>query len=153
MRILMLSAALAAVLIQPAFGGDDNQTGETEGSDAVTVNSLFGRFGFSSSPHVTASSCSVEMGLNQKTFIENLPQLQQIGMINPDITQTKINSEPNMLSMAFALQMLPVATKEIYENNKTVDRCQFSQSLSSTDDYGNDKKTTMLTYEFNRALI
>ena len=152
MRILMLSAALAAVLIQPAFGGDDNRTGETEAGDSVTVNSLFGRFGFSSSPHVTASSCSVEMGLNQKTFIENLPQLQQMGMLNPDITQTRINSEPNMLSMAFALQMLPVATKEVYESNKEVDRCEFSQSLSSIDDYGNDKKITVLTYQFTRAL-
>jgi hypothetical protein len=101
---------------------------------------------------VTASSCNVEMGLNQKTFIENLPQLQQIGLLNRDITQTQINSEPNMLSMAFAIQMLPVATKEIYENNKKVDRCEFSQSLSSIDDYGNDKKIKVLTYEFTRAL-
>ena len=75
-----------------------------------------------------------------------------MGMLNPDITQTKINSEPNMLSMAFALQMLPVATKEVYESNKEVDRCEFSQSLSSIDDYGNDKKITMLTYQFTRAL-
>jgi len=27
--------ALAAVLIQPAFGGDDNRTGETEARDSV----------------------------------------------------------------------------------------------------------------------
>lgn len=75
-----------------------------------------------------------------------------MGMLNPDITQTRINSEPNMLSMAFALQMLPVATKEVYENNKEVDRCEFLQSLSSIDDYGNDKKITVLTYQFTRAL-
>ncbi len=63
-----------------------------------------------------------------------------------------INSKPNMLSMAFVLEMLPVATKEIYDNNKDVDRCEFSQSLSSVDDYGNDKEILMLTYEFTRAL-
>jgi hypothetical protein len=102
---------------------------------------------------VTASSCSVELTLNQKTFIENIDDLKQMHLMNREIAQTMINSKPDFLSMAFVFQMLPVATKEIYDENKNVDRCQFSQSLSSTDDYGNDKKILMLTYEFTRALF
>jgi hypothetical protein len=124
----------------------------TKPDNSVDVNAVFGRYGFSSLPHVTGSSCSVELSLNQKTFIENFDELKQIGLMNRDISQTMINSKPDFLSMGFVVQMLPVATKEIYDDNKNVDRCKFSQSLSSVDDYGNDKKILMLTYEFTRAL-
>ena len=149
----MLGIALTAALIGPVFAGDDNSSEGTKTDDSVNVNTVFGRYGFSSSPHVTASSCSVELTLNQKTFIENIDDLKQMHLMNREISQTMINSKPNFLSMAFAFEMLPVATKEIYDENKNVDRCQFSQSLSSTDDYGNDKKILMLTYEFTRALF
>jgi hypothetical protein len=152
MRISTLSVVLSLALIGPVFAGDDNSSEGTKPDNSVNVNAVFGRYGFSSSPHVTGSSCSVELRLNQKTFIENLDEPKQIGLMNREISQTMINSKPNFLSMAFAVEMLPVATKEIYDENKNVDRCEFSQSLSSTDDYGNEKKILMLTYEFTRAL-
>jgi hypothetical protein len=153
MRTSMLAVALTAVLVGPVFAGDDSSSEGTKTDNSVNVNTVFGRYGFSSSPHVTASLCNVELTLNQKAFVENIDELKQMHLMNNEISQTMINSKPSFLSMAFAFQLLPVATKEIYDENKDVDRCQFSQSLSSTDDYGNDKKILMLTYEFTRALF
>ena len=72
--------------------------------------------------------------------------------MNQDISETTLNTQPNMISMGFIFQMLPVATKEVYDNNKGADHCVFTQSLSVVDDYGNDKKILMFSYNFTRAL-
>jgi hypothetical protein len=153
MRICLLAAAsaLIAALTMPALAGDDNSA-EGAAPEAVTVTAVFGRYGFSSVPNVTASSCSVEMYLDQKTLLEHFDELQKIGLMNQDISQTTINTEPNLVSMGFAFQMLPVATKEAYDNHKDADHCEFKQWLTIVDDYGNNKKILMLTYHFTRAI-
>jgi hypothetical protein len=130
----------------PAFGEDG---AGPDVSNPVDVNAVFGRYGFSITPHVTGSSCSVTMTLAEKTFVDSIPELKQIGLLNNELTQTAINSKPNMISMAFVIETLPVATREVYDSNKNVDICEFSQSLLAVDDYGNDKKIPMLTYEFS----
>jgi hypothetical protein len=153
MRISMLAVALTAGLIGPVFAGEENSSEGAKTDNSVTVSTVFGRYGFSSSPHLTASSCSVELELNQKTFIDNIDELKQMRLMNREISQTMMNSKPNFLSMAFGVEMLPVATKELYDNNKDADRCEFLLSLSSIDDYGNDKRILMLSYEFTSALF
>jgi hypothetical protein len=149
----MLASTLYVVIVLafsgPAFGEDG---AGPDVSNPVDVNAVFGRYGFSITPHATGSSCSVTMTLAEKTFVDSIPELKQIGLLNNELTQTAINSKPNMISMAFVIEMLPVATREVYDSNKNVDICEFSQSLLAVDDYGNDKKIPMLTYEFSRSL-
>jgi hypothetical protein len=155
MRISLLVALLAlAFAYTPAISGENEAANDTAATDSgkVSVNDVFGRYGFSSAPHVTSSVCNVEMGLNQQKFLDNIGELQKLGVLNPDLTQTTINLKPNSLSLAFALQSIPVATKEVYDNNKDADRCEFSQSMVIVDEYGNNKKLLMFSYHFTRAI-
>jgi hypothetical protein len=94
----------------------------------------------------------VAMKVDQKVLIAHIDQLKAIGLLSKDLTQTIINMEPNIISMAFAIQMLPVATKEVYEINKNANNCDFIQSIILTDDYGNDKQMKMFSYHFTRAI-
>jgi hypothetical protein len=150
-------AALAASLILLSAeaiaqnDGADKDSGRASSAD-VTVNAVFGRYGFSDSPNINSQSCKVSMQLEQKEFLTHIDELKTIGLLNPDLTQTAINLKPNLISMAFIMQMLPVATKEIYENNKNVDLCEFTQSLIGADDYGNDTHIMVLSYNFTRSL-
>ncbi|MGO8779164.1 MAG: hypothetical protein ACLQKK_09675 [Rhodomicrobium sp.] len=156
MRKLLLAALVVptvflstAALSQSDDGSKDN-LGTAD--NTATVSVVFGRFGFSSNPDTSPSSCKVEMQLNQATFVKHIDELKAIGLLNSELTQTTVNLMPNTLSMAFAMEIVPVATKEIFERNQDINRCQFFQKVTITDDYGNDKSVLMFSYWFTREL-
>lgn len=117
-----------------------------------TINAVFGRFGFHSDPKVSSAGCSVHMNLDQKEFLAHFHEIQKIGLMNDMLDSSKVNTEPNTLSMGFLFVMLPTATKDIYEENVDADKCSFSQTMTILDDYGNDKTILALSYTFTRAI-
>ena len=155
MRKLLLALVMPIVFlstVELAQSDDRSKDNLDTADNAVTVNVVFGRFGFLSNPDVSPTSCKVEMQLNQATFIEHIEELKALGLLNSDITRTAVNLMPNTLSMAFAMQMVPAATKEIFERNNNVNRCEFFQKVTTIDDYGNDKSIMMFSYWFTREV-
>ncbi|MBV9755857.1 MAG: hypothetical protein JO047_02270 [Alphaproteobacteria bacterium] len=147
-------ACLAVGAIGEFVHADEGETqGEaSQNSGKIDVNSVFGRFGYATTSKIDQKSCQITLKLDQKAFIEKVPMLQAMQLLNPDITQTKINTEPTVLSMAFSLNMAPVAIKEVYDENPGVDRCSFRQNVAVVDDYGNDRDEWFFSFAFSRQL-
>jgi len=116
------------------------------------INAVFGRFGFHTAPNVSPTKCIVKMDLNQKTFLDNFELIKKFGLLNETLDNSQIYKRPNSLSMAFMFQMLPVATKTLYEENSNADKCEFEQTITILDDYGNEKALLALSYTFTRAV-
>ncbi len=138
MRLAILALAL---LSATAALADDATKDSANSSDTPNaVNALFGRYGFLSSANITSSSCKIDMQIDQAVFLAHIDELKALGFLNKDLTQTATNMLPNTITMVFTNEVLTVATKEIYDDNKNADRCDFVQSEIVTDDYGNNAK-------------
>jgi len=112
----------------------------------------FEPFGEAFSLKTDNGSCTVELVLNEATFLTSIPALQAAGVLNPDITQTQINLMPYNLSAAFGLIAATGLTHELYVTNQSVDQCSFTQFISDADDFGAEHKIKMFSYTFDRAL-
>jgi hypothetical protein len=139
--------ALAGVFLSSiASRAEDNQDQQS------TVNMVFGRFGFHIDPKVSGTKCIVHMNLNQKIFLDNFQTIKKLGLLNENLDNSAVFKEPNTLSMAFLFQMIPPATKSVYDENATANNCSFEQTITILDDYGNDKTVPALSYTFTRAI-
>ena len=94
------------------------------------VNIAFGRYGFHSDPKVSTTGCNVLMNLDQKTFLDTFQEIHEHGHMNEPLDRSKVNIEPNTLSLAFLSQMLPAATKTVYQENPNADNCYFEQTIT-----------------------
>ena len=139
-RLLIIGAALTS----PAL----NAIAQDLDADVLTA---FSAFGYTHIKPTPGKPCVVETVLSEDDFIKAIPALQKIGILNPDLTQTAINTKPHMIESAFTLQTAPVATRDLFEKNEKIITCQFRQMLTDTDDYGADRKRLMFSYKFDRA--
>ncbi|MEH3065448.1 MAG: hypothetical protein PGN33_22835 [Methylobacterium radiotolerans] len=121
-------------------------------NDDIGLVSVFSRFGLTEKKDIGPSSCKVKSDLDQRTFVRSIPALQEIGLLNKDITQTRINLQPKSMSMAFSVQMATVIIPDAFSDPKTSDVCYFTHTLTYSDEYGNDKTIDVFTYKFTRAL-
>lgn len=134
-----------------ANDSDASPSGD-QGNTKIDVNSVFGRFGYKLDAKLGTKSCQIDLQLDEKAFLESIPALKQLQLLNPDITQTKIHTEPTVLSMAFSIEMAQVSIKDVYDENPSADRCFFKQTLNTVDDYGNDEKEWLYSFGFTREL-
>jgi hypothetical protein len=142
---MVLAGLLIAASIIPALAEDDAE------KKGVTINDVFERFGFTTSGMGSSVPCHVTGAIDKKTFLRQIPLLQSMGMLNRDLTQTDINAKPTMLTMAWALQMAPVVTKEIFENNPKVNSCALDFVVKEYDVYGHMVDSKLFAYTFDRA--
>lgn len=148
--LIILTLGIAANFAR-ANDSDTPPSGD-QSSSKITVNSVFGRFGYRLEEKSSGKLCQAKLQLDEKAFLESIPSLKQLQMLNPDITQTQINAEPTVLSMAFSVEMAPVSIKEVYDENLSADRCFFKQTLNTVDDYRNDEKEWLFSFWFTREL-
>lgn len=146
-RAWVLAALLTAA--SPALLFAQDQEPAPSADDVVAA---FGRFGYSEKREISAGSCKVFMTLDQRKFLESVPVLQKLGILNSELSQASINLKPMTLSMAFAVQLSPIATHNVYQTDASVDQCSFIQLISYTDDYGHTKTDPAYSYKFTRSL-
>lgn len=103
-------------------------TGDSQPPDLL-VNMIFGHFGFHAAPPVSPNKCIVHMTLNQKMFLHNFARIKKIWLLNQSLDNSEVFKQPNTLSMAFLFQIMPPATKNLYEGNENADSCLFEQSI------------------------
>ena len=91
--------------------------------------------------------------IDQEKYISAIPTLQGIGAINRDITQTQINTSPMHL-ISFAILFFGTAiVPEVYKAHTTSDKVHFSEVLVYDDDYGNEQKKEIASFDFTRELF
>jgi hypothetical protein len=133
--------------------GTGDRPKETGGSDAAQAfDEMFAKFGYKVHREVAAGRCTVESDIEADKFLESIPDLQRLQIMNRDITQTQINLLPTSLEMAFALNMTATAIENTFDQNPQASTCSFRQYLDDADDLGHERKRPMFSYNFTRAL-
>jgi hypothetical protein len=115
------------------------------------MNTTLSQFGFVSTKPIVGKPCVIESTLIEADYLSSIPMLKKVGILNPDITQTYINMKPRLLESAFVLEMAPNVVRSVFDEDARVTACQSRQILSDVDDYGNDRKRLMFSYEFDSA--
>lgn len=99
----------------------------------------------------TATITRVQVECDQQKVINNFPLIQQLGMMNPDITQTQINMMPSALAAVFLQEVTATLIHPLYEAT-TAQETAWSSALIVADTYGHMQTKTVFTFRFNRAL-
>jgi hypothetical protein len=144
MRVMKMTALLCLVVSTATAQSDNSE------KPSLNINDVFGGFGFTTSTSIEPS-CRVIGTIDKQTYLQKVPLLQTMGMLNHDLTKADINIKPTMLAAAFAMQMAPVVTKETFEKNPGVNICSFAVNLKEADVYGHTVDNNIFFYTFNRA--
>jgi hypothetical protein len=85
-----------------------------------------GMFGFNST-RVAGKVCKIDSTLDKGAYIQSVPALKEIGLLNPDyVTQTRVNVEPTVLAMGYLLQVAPLTTKAAFDDDPNATICTFA---------------------------
>ena len=85
----------------------------------ISISDAFGRFRYTTD-RVPGNACGIVMSLDREAFIRTVPLLKAMELLNPEyVTQTRMNAEPTVLATGFAIQMAPLAVKDLYVARKS----------------------------------
>jgi hypothetical protein len=109
-------------------------------------------FGYTTS-RVAGKKCAISINLDQVKFIQSVPQLKAMGVLNADLVdQTMVNTHPETLAVAFLMEMAPLTVKESFDSDGSLQSCSFTDYVIGQDDYGNDRRAAAFSFEFTRAI-
>ena len=111
----------------------------------------YGNFGCAVTEQPHGAIDQILVSCDQEKIIEAFPTLQQLGFVNPDITQTQLNTMPTAFAGAFLLQ-ITTSLIEPYYAAKHGDRTLWGGALLVPDRYGHEANHLAFTFRFTRAL-
>lgn len=94
---------------------------------------------------------NIDIYMNENKLLQKIPEMQALGALNPEITQTQINLAPTMLTAISGLYFTTAIIPYIYKTTK-VDQMHFKLYLITQNDYGNDETHLYVSFNFNRTL-
>jgi hypothetical protein len=93
----------------------------------------------------------VQVLCDQQKVIDSFPLIQQMHLMNPDITQTQINVMPSALSSVFLQEMTATLIHPLYQSTGAQET-SWVGGLIVADAYGHLKSHAVFTFRFNRTL-
>lgn len=138
---------ILAALIASTNAGVVLADGPTWSDATQALNS----FGCSASRKPEHSATAISVTCDQKKFLVEMPALQKLGLINPDITQTQLNSTPDLYATGFLLMMTDSLIQPLYRDKK-VGTTTWDAGLVVPDLYGNTKREKVFSFKFTRKL-
>ena len=118
--------------------------------NSAKAESIDGGF-FAISTDTEFGPCHVTGVIDKQKFLQEVPNLQKFGTLNPDLNQTYINTKPTTLTIVFTTMLAAGVTKETFENNPSVNFCSFFMNVKEADVYGHKMEKKILSYAFDRA--
>jgi hypothetical protein len=140
-RVVIATCMLAAVTGAKA----------EEEDKAKMMASLLETMGLKQTSNTSGSSCKIVTDADQAEIVKAVPVLQKLDLLNQDMSKNELMRKPTKTTFAMALQMASIQIKTLYETNSSVDKCFFVHNILSQDDYGNNRKDVMFSYQFDRA--
>ena len=146
------SARSLVAAVAMAWVGTTVALAQSGAAPKAVVPLDFAHLGFRSAPTISDKGCTVTMSLDRAVFLSHLDDLKALHLLNVDELPFKIDTMPNMMSMGFLLQTAPSVTEAFYRNNKTADKCVFTQYLTAVDANGVEQPAKVFSYAFDRSL-
>lgn len=136
---------------EPAVVATTGSSSITEGAagkiDEASLKAMLNNFG------VTAKwgDGKLNIVIDREIFLTKIPDLQKLGIINPDITQTYINGNRSYLAGGAALNFSIPILSYLYESSE-INRLNVNIYINAPDDYGNVSKHLCASFDFSRVL-
>ena len=147
MAIVMLRRSVAACLLAAWFLVP---RAATAASWAETVKA-YAVLGCPIAEEAHGKTEEILVACDRDKVIAEFPKLQQLGLMNPDITQTQLNVTPNVFAEVF-LQEVTAELVHPYYANKPGDHTLWGGALVVPDRYGHERSHLAFTFRFTRAL-
>jgi hypothetical protein len=93
----------------------------------------------------------VEIYVNKNQVLSHFKKLQDLGLFNPDITQTQLNEAPILSSTIIGMYFSVVIIPYIYRTTNS-DYLFFNLNLITPDSYGKDETQLCVPFNFSREL-
>lgn len=146
-KALYRSIIVAALVAVPYISQADDTANSWETAISALKNT-----GCEVSTHEVSGVTNVGVSCDRDTIVKEIPALKDAGFLNPDITQTQINTAPNMICSVYVLEAVVAIIHPLYESSQKLNKSHWSVALKLPDDYGNIQDQVMYTFDFNRAL-
>lgn len=99
----------------------------------------------------TGNRALLTISCDEAKVIANIPDLQAIGLLNPDLTQGYINTHHLSLTGNTAMTAAEMALMISYQENPSLDDLRVEVTIGATDDYGNSAPHLAFSFGFDRA--
>jgi hypothetical protein len=96
--------------------------------------------------------CVISVSVDRAKVDSDFTKLQKIGLLNPDITQTFMNTHRNPAPIAMATQLAVMTIISKYKTT-AIDKCAFVANLLVPDEFGNAKPIALFGFGFDRQLF
>lgn len=81
----------------------------------------------------------------------NISALQEMGVLNPNLSSLKINTMPTMIAGTVSFQSMSLILQTMYQS-LGADRLHVYVYLSRLDSYGNSEKKLLYSFRFNKKI-
>ncbi len=141
---LLFSSAIFA--IEGKSSDSDPFSATSEGSQKLGAQVLQNySINFTTNENIT------EINVNEGDILGAIPNMQEAGILSPDITQADMNVAPVTYASTAILYLTPLVITQVY-SNPNIKGMEFKTFLNLTDDYGNPIKKQITSFNFNREL-
>lgn len=126
----------------------DEQLPSIQNTSSDKIQNVFSKYGV----NYNLNGNNIDIVIDREKALQSIPILKAIGIMNPDISQTEINESPTIYAGLVGLLMMPEIIVDIYKTNNNVDNLKFTSYLLVADNYGNNKKHQIYSFNFDRHL-
>ncbi|MBF0877289.1 hypothetical protein HKD21_10570 [Gluconobacter cerevisiae] len=96
------------------------------------------------------NGCQANIDIDQQKFSAQLPEMIESGLFNKRLDPEAGNSAFHYLANIFSVELFKEIIPKVMRSVKN-ESCHFSYSYISTDQYGNDDKKPMFSFDFSQS--
>jgi hypothetical protein len=100
----------------------------------------------------TGTTATLTITCDQEKVIAAMPSLKQMGIINPDLTETAMNVLPLSLTGVVLTETYAAAIPAIYSEKTAINSLRVIGAITSADTYGNVASHVAMSFGFDRSL-
>jgi hypothetical protein len=119
--------------------------------DGAPTRSEMANFGERIEQNGLRDGCNVDLVLQSDEFLDNLPRLQQAGLMNPNITPQIAAAQLLSVSLAFTLQAAAIAAHEFVQQPSAPRGCHFRQAIQVLVS-GAEQSLPMFEFDWDRGI-
>lgn len=97
------------------------------------------------------SGANLDVVVDQAKVIATIPKFQQLGFLNPKITQTTIDTKPTEIAFFISTLFTSMLIHDYYTNDKTLDKLHIKGYIIPTK--GKTNKQMCYSLDFNRSIF
>ncbi|MFT9361235.1 hypothetical protein [Acetobacter okinawensis] len=96
--------------------------------------------------------CVVSTTVDMPSFSANVQDMVDSGIFSKKVSPTMGNTAPHYLLNTFEAEAAPGIVQLLFDQTGSPENCHFDWSYVNPDEYGNDKKYKMVSFDFKKSI-